>query len=302
MVVGSGPAGINAALTAAQRGHAVDLYEEGPRLGGCVKMSSIFSPYHERYLDYLLTQVKQHPQVTVHLKTKVTPETVRQAKPDAAIVAVGGKPLGLDVPGADGKNVVSSHDFLEMINGHKPAGKKGAFNSFMWGAGSLFLSMHYTPSFARTMTEKSPWPISRNVAIIGGGLPGCEFGHLCMETGRTTAIIEERKKVGFDVGGSDRFGLISSFKQAENVEMYPLTRVTAITEEGVRAVQTTPEGDKELFIPAKTVAITLGLAENHDLGEACKPLVDEVYLVGDCETPGRIADATKMGYRAACAL
>ena len=155
MVVGSGPAGINAALTAAQRGHAVDLYEEGPRLGGCVKMSSIFSPYHERYLDYLLTQVKQHPQVTVHLKTKVTPETVRQAKPDAAIVAVGGKPLGLDVPGADGKNVVSSHDFLEMINGHKPAGKKGAFNSFMWGAGSLFLSMYYTPSFARTMTEKA---------------------------------------------------------------------------------------------------------------------------------------------------
>ena len=302
MVVGSGPAGINAALTAAQRGHTVDLYEEGPRLGGCVKMSSIFSPYHERYLDYLLTQVKQHPQVTVHLKTKVTPETVRQAKPDAAIVAVGGKPLGLDVPGADGKNVVSSHDFLEMINGHKPAGKKGAFNSFMWGAGSLFLSMYYTPSFARAMTEKSPWPISRNVAIIGGGLPGCEFGHLCMETGRTTAIIEERKKVGFDVGGSDRFGLISSFKQAENVEMYPLTRVTAITEEGVRAVQTTLEGDKELFIPAKTVAITLGLAENRDLGEACEPLVDEVYLVGDCETPGRIADATKMGYRAACAL
>ena len=189
-----------------------------------------------------------------------------------------------------------------MINGHKPAGKKGAFNSFMWGAGSLFLSMYYTPSFARTMTEKSPWPISRNVAIIGGGLPGCEFGHLCMETGRTTAIIEERKKVGFDVGGSDRFGLISSFKQVENVEMYPLTRVTAITEEGVKAVQTTPEGDKELFIPAKTVAITLGLAENHDLGEACKPLVDVVYLVGDCEEPGRIADATKMGYRAACAL
>ena len=123
-----------------------------------------------------------------------------------------------------------------------------------------------------------------------------------METGRTTAIIEERKKVGFDVGGSDRFGLISGFKKAENVEMYPLTRVTAITEEGVKAVQTTPEGDKELFIPAKTVAITLGLAENHDLGEACKPLVNEVYLVGDCETPGRIADATKMGYRAACAL
>lgn len=302
MVVGSGPAGINAALTAARRGHEVDLYEEGPHLGGCVKMSSIFSPYHERYLDYLVTQLKKRPEIAIHLKTKVTPSLVKQVKPDAAIVAVGGSPIGLDVPGGDGKNVITSHDFLEMINGHKPAGKKGAFNNFMWGAGSLFLSLYYTPTFARTMTEKSPWPIGRSVAIIGGGLPGCEFGHLSMETGRTTAIIEERKKIGFDVGGSDRFGLISGFKKAENVELYPLTRVTAITDEGVKAVQTTPEGEKELFIPAKTVAVTLGLTENHELGEALRPIVGEVYLVGDCETPGRIADATKMGYRAACAL
>ncbi|BAK43550.1 FAD-dependent oxidoreductase [Eggerthella sp. YY7918] len=303
MVVGSGPAGINAALTAAQRGHTVDLYEQGPRLGGSVKMSSIFSPYHERYLNYLLTQVKKHPEITVHLKTEVTPDVVRAAKPDAVIVAVGGHATGLDVPGNDGKNVITSHDFLEMINGHKPEGKKGAFNNFMWGAGTAFLKHYYTPSFARMMTAKSTWPISRNVAIIGGGLPGCEFGHLCMETGRTTAIIEERKKVGFDVGGSDRFGLINGFKKAENVELYPLTRVVEITDEGVKAVQTTAEGEeKELFIPAKTVAITLNLSENHDLGEALKPLAGEIYLVGDCDSPGRIADATKAGYRAACAL
>ena len=73
--------------------------------------------------------------------------------------------------------------------------------------------------------------------------------------------------------------------------------------DGVKAVQTDADGnERELFIPAKTVAVTLGLDENHELGEALKPLVNEVYLVGDCETPGRIADATKMGYRAACAL
>lgn len=302
MVVGSGPAGINAALAAAQRGHKVDLYEKGPRLGGCVKMSSIFSPYHERYLHYLITQVKKHPEITVHLNTEVTTDLVRQMKPDVAIIAIGGNPIGLDVPGSDGSNVVASHDFLEMINGHVPTGKSG-FDGFMWSAGSVFLKHYYTPSFARTMTAKSPWPIGRNVAIIGGGLPGCEFGHLCMETGRTTAIIEPGKKVGFDVGGSDRFGLISGFKKAENVEMYPLTRVTEITKEGVKAIQSTREGDeKEIFIPAKTVAITLGFEENHELGESIKPLVDEVYLVGDCETPARIADATKMGYRAACAL
>lgn len=303
MVVGSGPAGINAAITACERGHAVDLYEEGPRLGGCVKMSSIFSPYHERYLNYLMAQMRKHPQVTVHLNTKVTPDVVRAAKPDAVIVAAGGAPINLDVPGGTGKNVVTSHDFLEMINGHKPKGKAGAFNNLMWGGGAWFLKHYYTPGFARTMTAKSMWPIGKNVAIIGGGLPGCELGHLCMETGRTTTIIEEQKKVGFDVGGSDRFGLINGFKQAENVEMYPLTRVVEVTDEGVKCIQKTKDGEeRELFVPAKTVAVTLGLDPNHALGDAIKDLVDEVYLVGDCDVPGRIADATKAGYRAACAL
>ena len=120
-------------------------------------------------------------------------------KPDAAIVCVGGDPIGIDVPGADGKNVVMSHDFLEMLNGHAPKGKKGIFNKVMWQGGAWFLKMHYTPSFAREMTAKMTWPISREVAIIGGGLPGCELGHLCMETGRTTGIIEEGKKIGYDV-------------------------------------------------------------------------------------------------------
>ncbi len=303
MVVGSGPAGINAALTAAQRGHKVDLYEQGPRLGGCVKMSSIFSPYHERYLTYLMNEMKKHPEITVHLNTEVTPALVSSVKPDAAIVAVGGAPIGLDVPGADGKNVITSHDFLEMLNGHKPHGKKGLFNNIMWGGGAFFLKRYYTPSFAREMTGKMTWPISRNIAIIGGGLPGCELGHLCMETGRTTAIIEEKKKIGYDVSPSERFGLTSAFKKAENVELYPLTRVTAIREDGVECIQTDREGnEKTIFVPSKTVAITLGLDPNHTLGEKIKPMVKDVYLVGDCDNPGRIADATKAGYVAACAI
>ena len=250
-----------------------------------------------------MNEMKKHPEITVHLNTEVTPALVSSVKPDAAIVAVGGAPIGLDVPGADGKNVITSHDFLEMLNGHKPHGKKGLFNNIMWGGGAFFLKRYYTPSFAREMTGKMTWPISRNIAIIGGGLPGCELGHLCMETGRTTAIIEEKKKIGYDVSPSERFGLTSAFKKAENVELYPLTRVTAIREDGVECIQTDREGnEKTIFVPSKTVAITLGLDPNHTLGEKIKPMVKDVYLVGDCDNPGRIADATKAGYVAACAI
>ena len=303
MVIGSGPAGINAAVAASERGHEVDLYEAGPRLGGCVKMSSIFSPYHERYLNYMNHLIESHPAIKVHLKTPVNAGVVKAANPDAVVVAVGGDVLGLEgVPGADGKNVIQSHAFLEMLNGQKPHAK-GAFNNFMWWGATTVLKFHYTPSFARWATGSMSWPISKNVAIIGGGLPGCEFGHLCMETGRTTAIIEEGKKIGYDVSPSERFGMNNDFKKAPNVTTYPMTKVTEITESGVKAIQSDREGNKkEIFIPAKTVAVTLGFKPNHELADSLKGICDEVYLVGDANEPHRIADATKAGYVAGCAI
>lgn len=302
MVVGSGPAGVNAAVAASERGHEVELYEAGPRLGGCVKMSSIFSPYHERYLEYMNGLIARHPAIKVHLKSPVDASVVKAVKPDAVVVAVGGDVLDLDVPGSNGKNVVRSHAFLEMLNGTKPQAK-GAFNNFMWWGATTVLKFHYTPGFARWATSALHWPIGKDVAIIGGGLPGCEFGHLCMDTGRTTAIIEEGKKIAYDVSPSDRFGLTSAFKKAENVTTYPLTKVTEITEEGVKAVQTDKEGaSSDIFIPAKTVAVTLGFKPNPALAEALEDLVSEVYLVGDAHEPHRIADATKAGYVAGCAI
>ena len=80
-----------------------------------------------------------------------------------------------------------------MLNGNTPH-TKSAFNNFMWWGATNVVKMHYTPSFARWATTAMNWPVSREVAIIGGGLPGCELGHLCMETGRRATIIEEKRR------------------------------------------------------------------------------------------------------------
>ncbi len=301
LVAGSGPGGLSAAFAAADRGHDVVIYEAGPRVGGCVKMSSIFSPMHERLLRYYKVRLRKRPEVRVVLNTPVTPELVQRLRPDAVVVAVGGEPKGLDVPGVDGKNVVTSHDFLQMLNGRPPK-KPGVLNTVLWAGASLVLRLYYTPSFARTATRLSPWPLRRSIAIIGGGLPGCELGELTMHSGRTTAIVEEGKKIGWDVGGSDRFHLTSAFKKAPNVSTYPLTTVTEITADGVRAVTHAPDGDRPVQIPAKTVAVTLGFDPNLGLYEAVERLGVEVYAVGDCADPGRIADATKAGYVAAAQI
>lgn len=120
-----------------------------------------------------------------------------------------------------------------------------------------------------------------------------------METNRQVTILEEGKKIGWDVGASDRFHVTSAFKKASNVETHTLTRVESISPRTVTAVQQTPEGERRLDISGRTVAVTLGFEENTDLYTALKDAGIEVYQAGDCASPARIADATKAGYLAA---
>lgn len=302
LIAGSGPGGLSAAVAAAGQGHRVTIYEAGPRIGGSVKMSSIFSPLHERLLTYYKVRLAKTPEIKVVLNTPVTAELVAKVNPDAVIVAVGGEPIGLDVPGANSKNVVLSHDFLEMLNGRMPKGKKGLFNKVMWFGGSVFLRFYYTPSFARFFAKYSPWPLRSKLAVIGGGLPGCELTELTQETKRHTTIIEAGKKIGFDVGSSDRFHLTSGFKHAENVDTFPNTRVTKISNSAVTAVRGGENGEEVIEIPANTVAVTLGFQQNLGLYDALKSEGRVVFAVGDAKNPARIADATKAGYQAAMSI
>ena len=298
MVVGSGPGGLAAALTASIRGHDVTIYERGYRVGGCLTMSSIFSPSYESLLKYYKRELKKHPKIKLMLHTEVTPELVKREKPDAVVVAVGGEPVGLNVPGAEGGNVVTSHDFLEMLNGRRVS-KPGIVNKILWSAGAEFLKYIYTPALGRLVTSVSPWPMGHKIAVIGGGLPGCELSHLLMGKSRELDIIEERKKIGFDVGGSYRFHYTSAFKKAPNVDMSPSTLVEEVNSRGVK---TRDAAGNEKFVRANTVTVTKGFRPNLSLAAQVKRIVPETYVIGDCANPARMADATKDGYLAGCAI
>ena len=92
MVVGAGPAGMEAARVAALRGHSVDLYEMDSKLGGSVHFARGVKGNHERFDDYLTYAEHQMEaeNITVHLGEPVTIDTVKGANPDAVVVAVGG--------------------------------------------------------------------------------------------------------------------------------------------------------------------------------------------------------------------
>lgn len=295
MVIGSGPAGLSAALTAAMEGHSVTLFERGPRIGGCLVLSSVFSPMYERLINYYKAVLPMYKNIDIRCNCCVTEKTVKKYAPDAVIVAIGGDTLDGGIPGRDGKNVVLSHDLLELLNGRPPQ-KPGIVNKVMWNAGYVFLHFIYTPGLVSFVLRlPSPWPVGKKVAIVGGGLPGCEMGMKLTGGWRKMRIFEEGK-IGFDVGSSNRFIVRNTFKAADDVEMHEKTKVVSITDSGVYAID---ENGEENYYEANTVAITLGFRENRELYEKIKNLAPQVFIVGDCNEPKRMPDATKAGYRAA---
>ena len=114
MVIGAGPAGLEAARIAAIRGHDVTLYEKKDSVGGLLGFAEAVKGPHEnlgRFRSYLERQIELAG-VNLVLNTEVTKELIEKEAPDAVILAVGGRrdSLGFETTGAT--KVLSIDDVL----------------------------------------------------------------------------------------------------------------------------------------------------------------------------------------------
>ena len=100
-VIGAGCAGLNFAVTAAQRGHKVEVFEKSDKMGG--KMHAAGAPLSKyelhNYMDWLIAQVKKAKGVTVKLNTTVTNADLKAGKYDAVVFANGSKEGMPPIPG-----------------------------------------------------------------------------------------------------------------------------------------------------------------------------------------------------------
>jgi 2,4-dienoyl-CoA reductase-like NADH-dependent reductase (Old Yellow Enzyme family)/NADPH-dependent 2,4-dienoyl-CoA reductase/sulfur reductase-like enzyme len=168
LVVGGGPAGMEAARIASLRGHSVTLVEQQKVLGGQLLAASApqFKQPIRDFMEYLKTQVKKQG-VKVQLGKRVTPALVKRLKPDIVLIATGATPFIPNIPGADRGNVATASDILV---GRKKAGKE--------------------------------------VAIIGGGEVGAELAWHLAEQGKKVTVIEMLGAVAMDMNMFSRLYLM----------------------------------------------------------------------------------------------
>lgn len=171
MVIGGGPGGLYAAFTAAQRGHAVTLYEKGDILGGNMRLAA-YPPGKGDITNMVRSYIAKCEEygVKMVMNTEVTPAMVAEAKPDAVIVATGSNPLVLPIPGINDTGVIHAGDLLD---GKATVGKK--------------------------------------VLVVGGGMVGCEVADFLGELGHEVSVIELRDQLGPDVIPEHRKFLMKDF-------------------------------------------------------------------------------------------
>ena len=111
LVVGGGIAGMQAALTAEQKGHSVILCEKSDHLGGHITCEDSV-PFKRHLKEYIEQQIGklERSSVDVRMNVDVTPEYARQIGADVIIAALGAVPVRPDIPGIDGENVLCADE------------------------------------------------------------------------------------------------------------------------------------------------------------------------------------------------
>jgi len=241
MIIGAGPAGLECAAAAAQRGHEVHLYDENEFLGGQIHYASK-APYGDEELhgmiDFLKARCEKNG-VKMHLGTTVTPEMIEEEMPDAVVVATGARFSIEHVPGHDKQNVMSA---LDVLTGKAKAGDK--------------------------------------VIVWGGKKPGIAAALHLAKAGKSVTLVSQERKVGKDVNPSYIWRYIKKLSE-HKVRVYKNSTVEEITDTGATinalhgtlvpiTADTIVYAEREPLSDLKNKANELGI-EVHVIGDALVP-------------------------------
>jgi 2,4-dienoyl-CoA reductase (NADPH2) len=270
VVVGGGPAGMEAARQAAERGHRVTLIEKQQRLGGSLVLASTVHSDNEHFLDYLKAEMRRLP-IAVELGVDATVSKVRELNADAVIVATGARVHTPEIPGRDLPHVLTGAQMRATLE-----------------ALPNWLQRFVIPSLLRTVSNA--WmPLGKTVVVIGADLAAVELAEFIAHRGRRVHVLETGSKITPEVG-----------KKRRSEHMDRLDRLHVTLNTRVEIMRIEPKGvlirssnGTEKLVAANTVIIAGNPTAATGLAEELTDAGLRVKAIGDCTGLGLIAGATR---------
>jgi 2,4-dienoyl-CoA reductase (NADPH2) len=286
MIVGAGLAGLEAAVTAVQAGHQVDLYEKNNEIGGQMWIAG--APPHKGELiglvDYYQSMLWKY-NVSLHLNTKVDDRLIKEKNPDFLIVAEGAEPLVPPIDGIDDSSVILAWDLLkdDRLLGDEVA---------IIGGGAVGLETALKVAAKGTITPEVLHFLFAYEAESVERLRELMF----KGTSRVT-VFEMLPKVGKDVGKSTKWVLMSDLAK------YGVALTTEAKVISIKNGLVTYEKDgKEYRRQFDHIINAAGSKSVKNIAEKVEKLGIPFAVIGDGAQPGKMNHAVHGGFLAALAI
>jgi len=276
-VVGAGPAGLSAAMTAAARGHTVTLFDQADQIGGQLNMAREIPGKEEFHglVAWYDTMMQEHD-ITLKLGQRVDVDDV--AGFDEVIIATGVLPRDPGIPGQNGANVLS---YVDVLRGKAPVGKRVA----IVGAGGIgfdvaeYLVQEGSSPTVDLSEWKEEWGVADPAEARGGLAPE---GPRPEAPARQVTLLQRKderpgKRLGKTTGWIHRATL-----RMKQVKMMSGVNYERIDSDGLHISHGEAQ-DSPRLIEADTIVLCAGQLSERSLADALEARGIAVHVIGGAD-------------------